>query len=53
MERSEKVMNEILYGDTVWVSAIPVLVIASISDVFDKIINKLVTHLIRRQDRRV
>ena len=52
MERSERVVNEILHGDTVYVSAIPVLIFAGISDMFDKIVNYLATRLIRRIDHR-
>ena len=45
--RSKKVMNQILYGEGVYVSALPCLAIAAVSDAFDC----LITRLIRKFDR--
>jgi len=44
--KSKKVIDQILYGDGVYVSALPCLVMAAISDVFDN----LIARLIRRSD---
>lgn len=45
--RSEKVMNQILYGEGVYVSALPCLAMAAASDAFDS----LIIRLIRKFDR--
>lgn len=41
--KSEKVMNEILYGDDgPYISAIPVLMLATVSDMLDSLIGRFV-----------